>query len=823
MQVQATNPIANENTYENNGFSQVVTFRYGAKCLPPTAFTKSLKDLGIVTLSWQAAEAAQSYDVRYRLSGTSLWQNKSIYGNSITLPSLPDGSYEYQVMSNCGVGTQSNWGDSQSFILSNGLLIDNKAASAREASAASQTDLNTNSSSTSNDANDLLDRVMNPLANPVSSGPTLSQADIDSFFEKVPRPKCAGVADKTVSCDINTASYSGTPKDLLQVGDKIVINNYEVVLSEVTGGNGTFSGRGIAQFPFLAVRFPVIFSNISVVGAPEGDDPVKQERGGCVTGTSEIAVEGSDAGLLDRDVQTRLQNLYNQANNPTAFSGNFKEAIEAAKKMAAALLDKIAKGETPTAEEIGKYKNICKALNAGIEAWKQDIKNQFPAPRTPEIDQILANLESYNAKLQDLLNCNGQGYLKYGKNNNELYASRSDAEPGFYFVACNYLAVKEVAEELEKLTGLFDKDFNEVIKFLAQIKDCYNGWREQPNGIIPICLWKEKNEINPYFAGFIDRGWDFASGKDIKNFIGGFDQMYCAFNPIARWAQNKVGFGDCKDMSDSEAEAIRTKAYDAVSFLAKFNADIGFRVQVIAIASIEVDKYLAEVPKDKVKQHQVGGLLFDAVTIIGPLALKAAKASQILVDISSAVKESKFSEKFINLLKEKGFKVKSGVQGAGNRLARSIEQIAPNGIIPSNSQTNNLFHKWFDDLIPEELDLVLADRKLKDALADRIRYSPNGQGGMHEWCMVCEVQTFKKWEISMSEIHRFRTRTIDLKGVNPITGENFVHGGASSGTFHNELRAMIQQSSSLADFNTRLTQLITRWQIDPSLLPPLIK
>ena len=75
----------------------------------------------------------------------------------------------------------------------------------------------------------------------------------------------------------------------------------------------------------------------------------------------------------------------------------------------------------------------------------------------------------------------------------------------------------------------------------------------------------------------------------------------------------------------------------------------------------------------------------------------------------------------------------------------------------------------------------------------------------------------------MSEIHRFRTRTIDLKGVNPITGEVFIHGGNSSGIFHNELRAMIQQSTSLADFNTRIPQLVTRWQIDPSLLPPLIK
>ena len=160
---------------------------------------------------------------------------------------------------------------------------------------------------------------------------------------------------------------------------------------------------------------------------------------------------------------------------------------------------------------------------------------------------------------------------------------------------------------------------------------------------------------------------------------------------------------------------------------------------------------------------------------------------------------------------------------AGNQIIRTLAEIAPNGIIPSNSRTNNLFHKWFDDLLPEELDLVLGNKKLKDALADRIRYSPNGQGGMHEWCMVCEIKTFKNWKVPMSEIHRFRTETIDLKGVNPITGEVFVHGGNSSGTFHNELRSMIQQSTSLTDFNIRLSKLVTRWQINPNLLPPLIK
>ncbi|MDI9873199.1 hypothetical protein [Flectobacillus rivi] len=157
--------------------------------------------------------------------------------------------------------------------------------------------------------------------------------------------------------------------------------------------------------------------------------------------------------------------------------------------------------------------------------------------------------------------------------------------------------------------------------------------------------------------------------------------------------------------------------------------------------------------------------------------------------------------------------------GTGSRIIRTLDEIAPNGAIPPNSQTNNLFHRWFDDLLPEELDLVLGNSTLKKELERRIRWP----GGEHEWCMVCEIKTFKSWEIPMAEIHRFRTKTLDLTGVNPNTGAVFTHGGAGSTLFHNELRTVIQSSSSLADFNTRLMQLINRWQINPNLLPPLIK
>lgn len=82
----------------------------------------------------------------------------------------------------------------------------------------------------------------------------------------------------------------------------------------------------------------------------------------------------------------------------------------------------------------------------------------------------------------------------------------------------------------------------------------------------------------------------------------------------------------------------------------------------------------------------------------------------------------------------------------------------------------------------------------------------------------------------MDEIHRFRAKTLELKGTNPVTGEPFGHSvknsngltvsGPESKTFHNELQALIGKSATLEEFNMGLRVLIKRWRIDPKLLPP---
>ena len=158
---------------------------------------------------------------------------------------------------------------------------------------------------------------------------------------------------------------------------------------------------------------------------------------------------------------------------------------------------------------------------------------------------------------------------------------------------------------------------------------------------------------------------------------------------------------------------------------------------------------------------------------------------------------------------------------------RTLDEIVPNGKIPKNSKKGeNPFHKWFNELTPEELDIVLADSKLSESLHSKIRWP----GYLHEWYMVAEIKKFKKWNVPMEEIHRIRTKTLELVGTNPKTGEKFAHSikntkgkvqsGPGSKTFHIELQEKIVSSNTLEELNKEISNLLKRWEINPELVPP---
>ncbi len=104
------------------------------------------------------------------------------------------------------------------------------------------------------------------------------------------------------------------------------------------------------------------------------------------------------------------------------------------------------------------------------------------------------------------------------------------------------------------------------------------------------------------------------------------------------------------------------------------------------------------------------------------------------------------------------------------------------------------FQSWFNKLTPDELDKIWSDPSLRKQIEQRLR-SP---GGFHEWLPVSRAPIFKKWGISADQIHQLRTATKD------VIFKAGLHGGDFSGTAHQQLFKLIDESSDFADYVRKL-------------------
>ena len=87
----------------------------GGSCSSPSGLTVNVQGENTAQVSWNAAASATQYNVRYRVSGTSSYQNQSIGTTSITLSSLQAGTtYEVGVQTVCGA-TTSSFSSNQTF------------------------------------------------------------------------------------------------------------------------------------------------------------------------------------------------------------------------------------------------------------------------------------------------------------------------------------------------------------------------------------------------------------------------------------------------------------------------------------------------------------------------------------------------------------------------------------------------------------------------------------------------------------------------------------------------------------------------------------
>ena len=81
-------------------------------------------------------------------------------------------------------------------------------------------------------------------------------------------------------------------------------------------------------------------------------------------------------------------------------------------------------------------------------------------------------------------------------------------------------------------------------------------------------------------------------------------------------------------------------------------------------------------------------------------------------------------------------------------------------------------------------------------------------GTYHEWLMVAEARKVKEWGVSMRTVLQGRSFT------EATMGRRFRHGAEGSGTFHEQLRQMIRESSSFPEYVEKLN----RWA-DDNLVP----
>lgn len=106
-------------TSGSQDFSLVVTGLTGTPVIcnatTPTGLGASNIGSSTATLSWTTVPAA-SYDLRYRLSGTTTWTTTTVGGSSADLTGLSVSSqYEAQVRSKCSDGSNSSYSSSVSF------------------------------------------------------------------------------------------------------------------------------------------------------------------------------------------------------------------------------------------------------------------------------------------------------------------------------------------------------------------------------------------------------------------------------------------------------------------------------------------------------------------------------------------------------------------------------------------------------------------------------------------------------------------------------------------------------------------------------------
>jgi hypothetical protein len=205
----------NLDIFKNNGYSEVIWFRFGETCKPANNLRSQVQDFRKAELSWDGKENHSRYTVSYRPEGGSEWYEQENLTTTVRITDLqPNTAYELQVRAYCG--------------------------------------------SLPAEASDIV---------------TLQTPENNQNNAEV---KC-GESVALANVDKGTSLATASP------GSKFKVGAFSMRVTEVTGSNGSFSGKGEIFVPFLATTVKTEFSSIRVNDKSEVFDGVVKAQSSGVT------------------------------------------------------------------------------------------------------------------------------------------------------------------------------------------------------------------------------------------------------------------------------------------------------------------------------------------------------------------------------------------------------------------------------------------------------------------------------------------------------------------------------------------------------------
>jgi hypothetical protein len=138
--------------------------------------------------------------------------------------------------------------------------------------------------------------------------------------------------------------------------------------------------------------------------------------------------------------------------------------------------------------------------------------------------------------------------------------------------------------------------------------------------------------------------------------------------------------------------------------------------------------------------------------------------------------------------------------GNPTSLAFSLIPVIPGGVskitktIPDFRKVN--FNAWFDTISLGELENFLKNKKNQEIIRNNLRLP----GGYHEWLPVSEVLKFKEWGVTAEQIKTWRTKTSEVKFVNP-SGK---HRGSVGSRAHQEIISLVKKANSFNEYKSLL-------------------